>query len=106
MSWETFEATRDDGPSWAGARWVGEAIRRRRWELVMSQRELEARSGVDQTVISRLENGRLKAFRFGQFLALVGALGGLSFDPLPCDDLHPCRWREIHDLDWRMRHQS
>jgi predicted transcriptional regulator len=40
----------------------------------MTQQHLENVSGVDQTIISRLENGRLLSIRFVRLAAIVGAL--------------------------------
>ena len=41
-----------------------------------SQRRLERESGVDQTTISRLENGRLVSFRLLRIANLMQALSG------------------------------
>ena len=50
----------------------------------LTQRQLESISGVDQTTISRLENGRLFGMRWTRFARLVHVLGGLAeADPLP-----------------------
>ena len=63
---------------------VGLAILRLRVYRGLSQEKLERLSGVDQTVISRLENGRLAGLRRSRFARLVGALGGLALeDPFP-----------------------
>jgi transcriptional regulator with XRE-family HTH domain len=60
--------------------WVllGAAIRRRRLSLQWTQRVLEAESGIDQTVISRVENGKQYGLRWSRFAELVDALGGLD----------------------------
>ena len=39
---------------------------------------LEAQSGIDQTVISRLENGKQYGIRWSRFALLVDALGGIG----------------------------
>jgi transcriptional regulator with XRE-family HTH domain len=44
--------------------------------LGYSQRQLERLSGVDQTTISRLENGRLRSLRLVRLAALFEALHG------------------------------
>jgi transcriptional regulator with XRE-family HTH domain len=62
---------------------VGAAIKRRRLALGWTQRFLEAQSGIDQTVISRIENGRQYGLRWTRFADLVAALGG--FDTAPSD---------------------
>jgi transcriptional regulator with XRE-family HTH domain len=51
---------------------VREARRDRRW----TQNALERASGVDQTVISRLENGRLTSLRLLRLAAIFAALDG------------------------------
>ena len=61
---------------------LGAMIRRRRVWLGWSQRYLEMRSGVDQTVISRIENGKQYGIRWSRFATLVGSMGGLDIpDP-------------------------
>jgi transcriptional regulator with XRE-family HTH domain len=89
--WETFELDEDDVVAIVGAKWLGLAVKRRRYRLKLSQRRLENLCGIDQTVISRLENGRLKGIRFARLLTLIGTLGGLDEDsPLPWfEDPHP-----------------
>ena len=50
----------------------------RRHRLGWSQRYLEMLSGIDQTVISRIENGKQYGLRWLRFADLVDALGGLD----------------------------
>jgi transcriptional regulator with XRE-family HTH domain len=57
---------------------LGRTIRRRRTSLGLSQRQLEALSGIDQTVISRLENGKQTGLRWVRLAQLVDALDGLE----------------------------
>src|SRR4029077_7825853 len=57
---------------------IGAMVRRRRGWLGWSQRYLELRSGLDQTVISRIENGKQYGIRWSRFATLVGAMGGLE----------------------------
>jgi DNA-binding Xre family transcriptional regulator len=59
---------------------LGAAVKRRRMAIHWSQRDLEWASGVDQTVISRLENGVLPGIRFSRFARLVAAMNGLELD--------------------------
>jgi hypothetical protein len=54
---------------------LGEAIRGLRRYHLLTQRDLEEATGIDQTVISRLERGRHIHIRFYRFLALLGAMG-------------------------------
>ena len=55
---------------------MGEQLRRARLGNGWSQRRLERESGVDQTTISRLENGRLVSLRLLRIANLMHALGG------------------------------
>jgi transcriptional regulator with XRE-family HTH domain len=66
---------------------IGAEVRRRRLALGWTQRTLEAHSGIDQTVISKLENGKQYGIRWSRFARLVDALGGLG--PLPTRAPHP-----------------
>jgi transcriptional regulator with XRE-family HTH domain len=78
MTWESYGLTRADEPTRRGLRLIGRLVLRRRHLLGLSQRQLEALSGIDQTLISRLENGRLGSLRWMRFARLVAALGGLG----------------------------
>ena len=60
----------------AGLRRLGEQLRRARLGRGWSQRNLERASGVDQTTISRLENGRLANLRLLRLVSLIAALEG------------------------------
>jgi transcriptional regulator with XRE-family HTH domain len=57
---------------------IGATLKRRRRLASLSQRELERLTGIDQTVISRLENGRQYGLRWSRFALLVEALDGLE----------------------------
>ena len=59
---------------------IGESVRRARWRAGLTQRHLGKLCGLDQSVISRLENGKLANLRWWRFAALVGALGD-AWDP-------------------------
>ena len=59
-----------------GLRDLGTALKRARLGQGWSQRGLERRSGVDQTTISRLENGRLVNFSLQRLASLIQALRG------------------------------
>jgi transcriptional regulator with XRE-family HTH domain len=76
---------------------VGAMVRRRRVWLGWSQRYLEMRSGVDQTVISRIENGKQYGIRWSRFATLVGSMGGLDL-PDPAAAPRP---RPQHRSLWR-----
>jgi hypothetical protein len=84
VSWPSFDVSLADADSVRGFMLIGRLVRRRRERLGISQRQLELLCGVDQTVISRLENGRLGGLRWSRFARLVDALGGLGeTDPQP-----------------------
>jgi transcriptional regulator with XRE-family HTH domain len=55
-------------------RHLGIILKAARQKLGYSQRHLERLSGVDQTTISRLENGRLTSIRLLRLAALFAAL--------------------------------
>ena len=57
---------------------IGVELLRRRRALGWTQRTLEAQSGIDQTVISRLENGKQYGLRWSRFARLVEALDGIG----------------------------
>src|SRR3954453_15292929 len=59
----------------------GETLRRRRRWLGWTQRQLEAYSGIDQTIISRLENGKQYGLRWARLADLIDALGCLEVGP-------------------------
>ena len=80
MSWQSFALTRADDQTRRGFQLVGQVVRTRRQRMGLSQRALERLCGVDQTVISRLENGQLASLRWSRFAALVAVLGGLGED--------------------------
>jgi hypothetical protein len=90
MTWDSFDVIGLDTRTRQGFEHIGHIVRRRRQRLGLSQRQLERLSGVDQTVISRLENGTLGGLRWSRFARLVGALGGLGKD----DPLPAWKWRD------------
>ena len=57
---------------------IGAMVKRRRLAASLTQRELEDLTGIDQTVISRLENGKQYGLRWSRFAVLIGALDGLD----------------------------
>jgi transcriptional regulator with XRE-family HTH domain len=57
---------------------IGAMLKRRRVLGGLTQRELERLTGIDQTVISRLENGRQYGLRWSRFAILVARLDGLD----------------------------
>jgi len=84
MGWESFRQEHRDELVDEGFAWIGVAVRRRRQRLGLTQQRLGSLSGVDQSVISRLERGQLRGLRWSRFARLVGALGGLDMSaPIP-----------------------
>lgn len=61
-----------------GSELVGAEVKRQRLALGWTQRMLEAQSGIDQTVISRIENGKQYGIRWSRFATLVGSLGAFG----------------------------
>jgi predicted transcriptional regulator len=55
---------------------IGDVVRSGRRERRWTQFALERASGVDQTVVSRLENGRLTSLRLTRLAAIFAALDG------------------------------
>jgi DNA-binding Xre family transcriptional regulator len=90
MSW-TESDRRDRAPDeQRGWEILGAMVLRRRTLLGWSQRELGRGALLAQSTISRLENGKLKGMRMGQFARLVAAMGGL--DPALPAPPRPGRW--------------
>ena len=83
MTW--FERPRDPQEQ-HGFDLIGALVKRRRVSLGWTQRYLEAMSGIDQTVISRIENGKQYGIRWSRFALLIDALGGLDVALAPWAD--------------------
>ena len=79
MAW--FEHRARDPQRQHGYDLFGRTLRRRRVSLGWTQRQLEAYSGIDQAVISRLENGKQYGLRWSRLAELIDALGGLEVGP-------------------------
>jgi transcriptional regulator with XRE-family HTH domain len=79
MSWQ--EQRPRDPQQQHGFDMIGVMVRRRRVFVGWTQRRLEVYSGIDQTVISRIENGKQYGLRWSRFAQLVEALGGLDVPP-------------------------
>lgn len=67
-------------------------VRRRRHQVVLTQRALGALCGVSQTMISRLETGKLRGINLHNLGRIVGALGGLDATAAIPRHLGPYRW--------------
>jgi transcriptional regulator with XRE-family HTH domain len=85
MPWDTIDPEYRDPAVQRGMELIGAAVRRRRERLGLSQRDLERRARVDQTTISRLENGRRVGLRLARLARLVAALDGLDFEEIRVD---------------------
>jgi transcriptional regulator with XRE-family HTH domain len=70
-----------DPPVERGLEALGRAVYESRRRAGLSQAALEARSGVSQSVISRLERGVLLGLRLRRLAALIDALDGLVIEP-------------------------
>jgi transcriptional regulator with XRE-family HTH domain len=75
MAWDALPR---DAQEQRGFDLLGAQIRRKRQSLGWTQRRLEAYSGIDQTVISRIENGKQYGLRWVRLARLVDALDGLE----------------------------
>jgi transcriptional regulator with XRE-family HTH domain len=70
-----------------GMEMVGAAMRRQRIRRRLTQRALQAMTGVHQSTISKFERGRRCGLRWSRFATIVAVLGGLDFGPGD-----PARW--------------
>ena len=93
MAWSASDRERLEPEVQRGWEIIGAMVKRRRLTIAWSQRDLERASGIDQSAISRLENGRLSGLRFSRFARLVTAMNGL--DPDAPHPPHPAlrQWR-------------
>ena len=55
---------------------LGADLRRRRGDAALTQRQLEELIGIDQTTISRIENGQISTLRLHQYARLLAAIDG------------------------------
>jgi transcriptional regulator with XRE-family HTH domain len=69
---------------------IGAALKRRRKRLGLTQMDLARRTGIDQSVISRIERARRWGLSWRRFAMLVAVLGGLDFiDEVPARQVPP-----------------
>ena len=80
MAWSYVDRERWRPEVQRGWAMIGAMVKRRRHAIRWSQRDLERACYVDQTIISRLETGKLAGMKFSRFAALVAAMGGLDVD--------------------------
>jgi transcriptional regulator with XRE-family HTH domain len=86
-----------DETGMAGLRLLGMRLREARLSLGLTQRRLERLSGVDQTTISRLENGRLPSLHLTRVGRIALVLGGHWTMEHPLH--HGCRLLEGQPID-------
>jgi predicted transcriptional regulator len=55
---------------------IGADLRRRRVETMLTQRQLEELTFVDQTTISRVENGKISTLRLHRYARLRAGIDG------------------------------
>ena len=70
---------------------IGAALKELRLGADLTQRRLEAMTGIDQTVISRLENGKQYGLRWSRYAVLVAVL----HDRQPAPEAPTPWWVEI-----------
>lgn len=71
-----------DPLAYQGMQLLGAALKRRRLKLGLSQTRLGRMTGIDQSTISRFENGKRFGLRWWRFAVMVAVLGGLDFGDL------------------------
>jgi DNA-binding XRE family transcriptional regulator len=74
---------------------LGESVRRARHRTGLSQADLGRLCALDQSIISRLENGKLPSLRFWRLAQVIAALGP-AWDPPP----EPPRTVTVKFVDW------
>jgi DNA-binding Xre family transcriptional regulator len=93
MAWTAADRERWRPEVQRGWEILGAMVKRRRIALHWSQRDLQRAAGINQSAISRLENGRLSGLRMARFARLVDAMNGLDPDAAhPPPPLRP--WRD------------
>ena len=80
-----------DPAVWTALARLGRRILDGRLALGLSQAQLERLSGLDQTAISRLENGRLPGLRLHRLAAVFAVLDGLALGEPGRDRNRPTR---------------
>ena len=89
--WDMLEDR--DATEQLGVEIIGAGVRRRRLLLGLSQQQLAWRVGVSQSVISRLETGRLRGIRFKTVAGIVGVLDVSPSTIFPGEPPPPIRRR-------------
>jgi transcriptional regulator with XRE-family HTH domain len=79
MPWDSQDHWMRDPLARRGLKMIGAAMRRQRERRGLSQRSVEGMTGVHQSTISKLENGKRFGLRWSRFARVVAVLGGLDF---------------------------
>lgn len=82
---------RDDPAERRGLEIIGRAVLRGRIAAGLTQRQLGYRVGLNQSTLSRLETGRLRAMRMVTLARVVGTLNLGSGSPFPGEPPGPTR---------------
>ena len=99
VAWDTFDIDQAEPMVKVGMHFIGELVKRRRLRLRLTQTELASAIPVHQSVISRLERGRLRGMRFYKFARLVAVLGGLDpHGPVPHWVIRRRGWPRSRDI--------
>ena len=77
MPWSELDSA-DEKVTQLGYESIGRLVRTLRRRAGWTQQELQGLSGVHQSVISRLENGKRCGISWARFGRLIGTLGGLD----------------------------
>jgi transcriptional regulator with XRE-family HTH domain len=82
MGWSDYGEWLADPDVKLGMELIGAAVKRRRRQKFLTQRQLANKTSIPQSTISRFENGLRCGLSWIRFARLVGVLGGLDFGPL------------------------
>jgi len=72
--WASYLQRRADPAEMKGLRIIGQTVLRARVASSLTQRQLAYRVGLNQSTLSRLENGRLHAMRLVTLARIIGVL--------------------------------
>lgn len=76
LEWHMSDRDREDADAAYGIRQLGEIVRSARRDAGASQRTLARVIGVNQSVISRLETGKLRGLKLRHLGAIIAVLDG------------------------------
>jgi ribosome-binding protein aMBF1 (putative translation factor) len=87
-AWDLMRPYPLDAMAQLGMSTIGIIVRGGRLACGLSQRQLAALAGMNQSTISRLENGQLRHFKFQRLATVIGVIN----DPLLGRPARPNRW--------------